>query len=174
MRLYVSDATVRFAFCMPYLMPYGLLPAKKVGGWAALNLNFEVRSLMQRRATVNEFAQHMADVFRLFGPVSLRRMFSGHGIFRDGIMFGLVYGETLYLKVDTENIADFRALGLPQFEYIRQGKAIGLSYYQAPECVLEDISEAAIWASRAFEAARRADLLKQKPARNRRGYHAET
>jgi len=129
---------------------------------------------MQSRATVDEFAQHMADVFRLFGPVSLRRMFSGYGLFRDGIMFGLVYDETLYLKVDAENIADFRVQGLPQFEYIRQEKAIGLSYYQAPESILEDINEAALWARRSFEAARRADILKQKPVRSRRGHHAET
>lgn len=118
--------------------------------------------LMPTQVVLDEFAQHMVDVFRLFGPISLRRMFSGYGIFRDGIMFGLIHEETLYLKVDAENIADFRDQGLSQFEYVRQGKVIGLSYYQAPETVLEDSNEAARWARRSFEAALRADVAKSQ------------
>ncbi|MCO8165941.1 TfoX/Sxy family protein [Pseudomonas sp. 21LCFQ010] len=40
---------------------------------------------------MNELAAYIEDIFALFGPVSLRRMFGGHGIFRDGVMFGLVF-----------------------------------------------------------------------------------
>jgi DNA transformation protein and related proteins len=90
---------------------------------------------------MKEFAQHMADVFRLFGPITLRRMFAGYGIFRDGIMFGLVYDDTLYLKADAENAVNFQRQGLGQFEYARQGKIISMSYYRAPEPVLEDPDE---------------------------------
>lgn len=57
---------------------------------------------------MSEFTQHMSDVFRLFGPITLRRVFAGHGFFPDGIMFGLVCDETLYLKVDTENVEGFQ------------------------------------------------------------------
>lgn len=89
-------------------------------------------------------------------------MFAGHGLFRDGIMFGLVYDETLYLKADAENVIDFQRQNLKQFEYVRQGKLIGLSYYQAPEEVLEDQHEAALWARRSFEAALRANVSKLK------------
>jgi DNA transformation protein len=129
---------------------------------------------MHTPTALDEFAQHMADVFRLFGLISLRRMFSGYGVFRDGIMFGLVYQDTLYLKVDAENIANFRDQGLSQFEYVRQGKIIGLSYYQAPEAVLEDIHEAALWARHSFEAALRADALKVKGIRRHHKHSAET
>jgi len=109
---------------------------------------------------MDEFAQYMPDAFRLFGRITLRRMFSGYGIFSDGVMFGLVYDRTLYLKADDENLIDFRRQGLKQFEYTRRGKLIGLSYYQAPETVLEDPHEAAQWARRSFEAAMRADASK--------------
>ncbi|WP_036303634.1 TfoX/Sxy family protein [Methylotenera sp. L2L1] len=122
---------------------------------------------MRTQAALDEFTQHLTDVFRLFGSISLRRMFSGYGVFHDGIMFGLVSQETLYLKADTENSADFRDQGLSQFEYVRQGKVIGLSYYQAPEIVLEDANEAALWARRSFEAALRADASKAKSVRSR-------
>ena len=53
-------------------------------------------------ASVNEFMCHMADVFSAFGPLEVRRMFAGHGLFREGLMFALVYDETLYLKFDVE------------------------------------------------------------------------
>jgi len=129
---------------------------------------------MHTQAVLDEFAQHLTDVFRLFGPITLRRMFAGYGVFRDGIMFGLVYEETLYLKVDAENIASFQDQGLRQFEYIRQGKVIGLSYYQAPEAVLEDVNEAALWARRSFEAALRANVSKAKAVRGRHRHTAET
>lgn len=115
---------------------------------------------------MDEFVQYMLDVFRMFGPITLRRMFAGYGIFNNGIMFGLVYDEILYLKVDSENVWDFEQQGLKQFEYARQGRLVGLSYYQAPEAVLEDPQEAALWARRSFEAARRAGS--SKPRRPKR------
>lgn len=116
-----------------------------------------------------EFAQHLADVFRLFGSISLKRMFSGHGLFRDGLMFGLIHDETLYLKADAQTVADFECQGLGQFQYVRQGRTIGLSYYQAPESVLEDPHEAAQWARRAFDAALRAEASKTRTKRKGRG-----
>jgi len=122
---------------------------------------------MRTQASPDEFAQHLTDVFRLFGPISLRRMFSGYGIYHDGIMFGLISQDTLYLKADAENSADFKDQGLSQFEYVRQGKVIGLSYYQAPEIVLEDTNEAALWARRSFAAALRANASKAKSVRSR-------
>jgi DNA transformation protein len=118
-------------------------------------------------ASVNEFARHIADVFSAFGPVKVRRMFAGHGLFREGLMFALIYDETLYLKVDDENLVDFISRGLPQFEYQRQGKFVGLSYYRAPESVLEDSAEAAAWSRRAWQAALRANADKPLKRRTR-------
>ena len=109
---------------------------------------------------MNEFAQYLHDVFRLFGRITLRQMFAGYGIFLDGIMFGFAYKEVLYLKADAKNVIDFQRQALRQFEYARQGKLVGLSYYQAPEIVLEDPHEAALWARRSFDAAIRARASK--------------
>ena len=83
-------------------------------------------------------------------------MFAGYGIFCDGTMFALVYDGTLYLKADAENVADFQSLGLAQFRYSRKGKAVGLSYYRAPESVMDDGDEAACWGRRSLAAALRA------------------
>ena len=42
------------------------------------------------------------------GPVSIRRMFSGAGVFADGIMFALVSNDTLYFKADETTSAATR------------------------------------------------------------------
>ena len=104
---------------------------------------------------MSEFAEHLRDVFRHFGPIDVRRMFGGQGVFHQGLMIGLVVDDTLYLKADPLSAGWFEALGLPRFTYTRQGRPASLSYYQAPEGVLEDAAEAVRWARHAFDAALR-------------------
>lgn len=111
---------------------------------------------------VSEFAQSLHDTFRLVGPIVLKPMFSGVGVFREGLMFALVIADTLYLKADALTQPRFQARELPPFEYVRQGKTVSLSYYQAPEEVLEDPHEAALWARLAFDAALRSEAAKVK------------
>lgn len=124
-------------------------------------------NLAATRRPTPGFAQHVLDVFGSFGGIELRRMFSGYGLFRDGLMFGLVYDQAVYLKADTDNIAEFRKEGLFQFLYQRKGKLARLSYYRPPDSVMDDPCEAARWARLAFEAALRGAASKAKAVRNR-------
>ena len=88
-------------------------------------------------------------------------MFGGFGIFRDGLMFGLVADDVFYLKVDVHNRPDFEARGLEPFHYEKQGKMQTISYYQAPEEVLDNAEEMIVWATGSFEAALRANTEKK-------------
>jgi DNA transformation protein and related proteins len=100
------------------------------------------------------------DLFAPFGPVTVRRMFSGAGIFADGLMFGLVVRDVIYLKADDSNRADFEREGCAPFTYTR-GKTSGrpsqhaLPYWRLPERLYDDPDELALWARRAFAAAER-------------------
>lgn len=105
---------------------------------------------------MNEYVEYLEEVFESFGQVNARKMFGGYGIYRDGVMFGLVADDTLYLKADALNSGDFHREGLRQFEYEKAGKRIRMSYYEAPERIMEDRDQAAQWARRSFEAALRA------------------
>ncbi len=67
--------------------------------------------------------EFIRDLFVQFGPVTVRRMFSGAGIFRDGLMFGLIVRDVIYLKADDISIADFEREGCTPFTYTR-GKAV--------------------------------------------------
>jgi len=105
---------------------------------------------------VSEYTDYLHEVFELFGPIQVRRMFGGHGLFHDGLMFALVVDDRLYLKADAENRAAFEAAGLGPFQYSRRGRPVSLGYFLAPEEILEDRELAALWAGRSFEAALRA------------------
>jgi DNA transformation protein len=111
---------------------------------------------------MSEFADFIQDVFRDFGEVHCRKMFGGHGVFHDGIMFGLVADDILYLKTDKSTAFFFEERDLPQFEYQRGEKTIKMSYYQAPEEIYDDPGEADLWARRSYKAALQASLAKKK------------
>lgn len=89
------------------------------------------------------------------GPVDIRAMFGGHGVFLDGVMFGLIADETLYLKVDDSNRAAFEEAGLEPFTYQKQGRPAVMSYCRAPE-PLERADLIDPWVRGALAAARAA------------------
>lgn len=113
---------------------------------------------------MSEFIDYLHEVFEHFGPVQARRMFGGYGIYHDGVMFGLVADDTLYLKADQTTAAQFKSRGLGQFEYDKAGKTIKMSYYLAPEEIMDSPEDAAVWARRAYAAA----LRSKSPARGTR------
>lgn len=106
--------------------------------------------------TTSEFVESLVDVFALFGAIEAKRMFGGHGIYHDGLMFALVADEVLYLKADDISAEKFTDLGLRPFEYVKGGKTIRMSYYAAPEEIFDDAEQAHEWAARAYQAALRA------------------
>ncbi len=109
------------------------------------------------------FATHLQDAFRRFGPVDVRRMFGGLGVYREGLMFALVVDEVLYLKADEAMAAALAALGRNPFEYMRAGRRVTIgSFWQAPDEVLEDAQAAAEWGRRAYDAALRAAASKSR------------
>ncbi|HHJ19832.1 MAG TPA: TfoX family protein [Gammaproteobacteria bacterium] len=103
-----------------------------------------------------EFVNYVVDLMQLMGPVTARRMFGGHGLFLEGLMFALIADSTLYLKVDDLIGGDFEDRGLEPFSYEKKGKTFKMSYYQAPEEALEEGEEMHQWANLSYGAALRA------------------
>ena len=54
------------------------------------------------------FAEFLREQLAPFGRVTMRRMFGKTGVFCDGLMFGMVTDNTLYLRVDDHNRAAFK------------------------------------------------------------------
>jgi DNA transformation protein len=101
------------------------------------------------------FIEHLKDALSGLGPVSFRRMFGGAGIYADGIMFALVSDDTLYLKADDTTKGDFESEGLAAFVYESRGRIIALTYWRAPERLLDEPDEMRAWALRALSVAKR-------------------
>jgi len=110
---------------------------------------------------------HCLELLSPLGRTSARRMFSGYGLYIDGLCMALILRDVLYLKVDDANRAAFEAAHCAPFTYARKGEeARSLSYYTAPETALESPAEMIPWARRALAAAvaARAKKPKKKPA----------
>lgn len=104
---------------------------------------------------VSEYIEYLKETFFEFGENRARKMFGGYGIYHDDVMIGLVAGDMLYLKVDSESVSCFEERGLSQFMYPKGQRMVGMSYYLAPEEALEDPSEMRHWATLAYGAALR-------------------
>ena len=94
------------------------------------------------------------DLLSEFGPVNIRNMFSGAGIYADGVMFAILVDDTLYLKADALSARDFAAEGKGPFTYRPKGRApVAMSYWEVPERLLDDPEELVTWARRAHAVA---------------------
>jgi len=101
------------------------------------------------------------------GPVRARRMFGGHGLYADDVMFGLIAGEQLYLKSDDQTRERWQAAGGTPFAYSRQDReAVTMSYWTPPDEAMDSPAAMAPWARLALEAALRSRASK-KPAKKK-------
>jgi DNA transformation protein len=106
------------------------------------------------------------DLFQFFGPVSVRRMFGGEGIFADDRMIALVTSDDqMYLKTDEEARKAFQAEKRKPFSFEKGGKKVDTAYYAVPDRLLDDPEEFAVWAKRAHAVAKAAAVKKPRKKR---------
>jgi DNA transformation protein len=115
----------------------------------------------------SEFVRYVIESLRPLGLVSARRMFGGHGIYLDGVMFALIAADQLYLKADDGNREAYQSVGLQPFTYRARGGPIRMSYHEAPGEAFDDPEVLCAWAREAYAAACRARAA--QPARAARG-----
>jgi DNA transformation protein len=108
----------------------------------------------------------LIDLFADFGPVAIRRMFSGFGISVDGVNFALALRGGLYLRADEQTIPRFEAERSKPFRYQTKARSVTVgSYWQLPERLYDDSEDMADWARAALAAAQRAALSKRAKTR---------
>jgi DNA transformation protein len=110
--------------------------------------------------------EFLIDLFAHFGPVTIRRMFSGFGISADGTNFALALRSGLYFRADDATIPQFEAEGSKPFQYQTRTKTVTVaSYWELPARLFDDSEELAVWAKAALAAAQRAASKKRPKAR---------
>jgi DNA transformation protein and related proteins len=112
---------------------------------------------------MSEFVDFVKDQMARLGPVVSRRMFSGAGLYLDGVIFALILRDTLYFKVDDGNRAAYEAEGLSPFSYQVKGRTVEIgSYRRAPERLFHESDDKVDWARAAVAAGRRAEAKKKR------------
>ena len=120
-------------------------------------------------AASESFAEFLREQLAPLGRVTLRRMFGKTGVFCDGLMFGMVTDNTLYLRVDDHNRAAFReAESFPPLSYEKQSCTIDLSFWRAPERLFDEPDELVAWTRVALEAARRVAAKRERTTPRRK------
>ena len=105
------------------------------------------------------------DLFAPFGKVKLRRMFGAEGLFRDGLMFGIVYRERIYFKTNEDSRQAFIAEGAsPLYYEFKNAEGVLTSYYELPDRLYDDPDELTEWARTAFAVARKSAAKKKNKA----------
>ena len=94
-------------------------------------------------------------------PVTSRAMFGGVGIYSDGLFFGLMDDDTLYLKVDDGNRGRFETAGMGPFSPFGDDQHV-MQYYELPADLLEDADALRPWVAGALDAARAARRRKKR------------
>jgi DNA transformation protein and related proteins len=115
----------------------------------------------------DDFVDYVLELFGPFGTVAARRMFGGHGVYLDGLMFAIISEDSLYLKADEMNRIEFEQAGCEIFGYARKGQRATLNFYRAPEDAMESPELMLPWARSAYAAALRANARKQVAAQAR-------
>jgi len=116
---------------------------------------------------MSDFVDHILELMRPWAGVTARRMFGGHGLYRDGLMFALEAFDTLYLKADAQTEPQFREAGCTPFVYEGKGRSVQMSYWTAPPECTESAAEMARWSAFAWQAALRAQAAKADSAARR-------
>ena len=109
----------------------------------------------------DDFVDYVMELFGPFGTVAVRRMFGGHGVHLDGLMFAILSEDTVYLKADEMNRVEFEQAGCEMFSYARKGKRATLNFFRAPDNAMESPDLMLPWARTAYAAALRANAKKQ-------------
>jgi DNA transformation protein len=103
----------------------------------------------------------IADMFSALGPVTIKPMFGGKGIYHKGNIIAVEFQGDILLKADAITAPAFAAAGATQWAYEgKAGKPVNMPYWSIPAEAFDDSAIMTRWVKLAYEAAVR--LVKVK------------
>ena len=101
----------------------------------------------------------ISDLFAGLGPVEIRRLFGGKGIYHRGVIIAIVLRGEMMLKADAVLAPELEAQGCRQWTYTgsRHGKLVSMPYWTVPDGAVDDPDEMAVWARKSYEAGMRSE-----------------
>jgi DNA transformation protein len=115
--------------------------------------------------TADSFTTYVVDQLAGLGPVRMKRMFGGAGLYLGELMFAIIDEARLYFRTTPASASAYESRGAKPFEpwagHVMKG------YWEVPAEVLDDADQAVDWAKRAVADARMLKKPTRKPARAR-------
>jgi DNA transformation protein and related proteins len=105
-------------------------------------------------------ADRLKELFEPFGPVAVKKMFGGYGVYAGDVVFALATGHEVFLKVDAQSEPDFIAAGSTPFVYEGRSGPVKMSFYRLLAGAYDEPDELKRWSEKAVGAARRAAQAK--------------
>jgi DNA transformation protein len=103
------------------------------------------------------------EIFSALGPVTVRRMFGGKGIYHKGSIVAVEFQGDVLLKADAVSAPAFEAAGAIRWTYEgRDGNSVKMSYWSIPADAFDDPGIMAGWVKLAFEAALRSVKVRSR------------
>jgi DNA transformation protein len=103
-------------------------------------------------------AADIEEMFAGLGPVTIRRMFGGKGIYHQGLIIAIDMRGDLLLKADEVTAPEFEAAGARRWIYQnKKGSAVPMPYWSTPDEAFDDPDLMSRWVHLAFAAALRAN-----------------
>ena len=98
------------------------------------------------------------EMFQALGPVTIKRMFGGKGVYHMGRIVAVEVSDEMLLKADEVSAPEFEAAGARRWAYEgRKGKPVSMPYWSIPDDAFDDPDIMARWVRLAYEAAVRAE-----------------
>lgn len=111
----------------------------------------------------------VGDLFGYLSDVSARAMFGGYGVYRNGVMFGLVADGELYFKVNESQKNKYEAFGSKAFTYMKEGRAQEMMYFYIPEEIQENSELFRELAEESYELALEKAVKNKKTSKDNSG-----
>ncbi|NRB10608.1 MAG: TfoX/Sxy family protein [Rickettsiaceae bacterium] len=87
---------------------------------------------------LSPYAEYVVQLLSPFGEITAKFMFGGYGIYKNGLIIGIIAEDELYFKVDDSNKANYEKLDSTPFVFEGKGKKMQMSYWKVPPEILEN------------------------------------
>jgi DNA transformation protein len=109
-----------------------------------------------------QYLAYILEQLEGLGDLRSRRMFSGVGLYRGELFFGLIHDETLFFKSDSTNSAEYIVRNMPRFMPFPDRPKAVMAYYQVPADIIEDAESLVAWARKSVAVALSSRMAKAK------------
>ncbi len=93
----------------------------------------------------NGFSDFIADIFSPLGQITVKKMFGGYGVYKDGRIFAILSDDRLAIKLSEKLGEKIIKEGAERFVYDKKSSSVSLPYYFVPDEWLDDSERITGW-----------------------------